>query len=120
MMGEKTFFEYEDVKVTNSRLMVASQTFAMSNITSVKTLKNQPNRFWPGLVIIFGVVMLLDNPLIGLVIGGGGGLWLYSQKTMFHVMLTSAGGETSALSSQQRNYIEKVVQALNDAIVARG
>jgi hypothetical protein len=35
MTDEKTFFQYEDVAVTNSRFMVGGQTFAMSNITSV-------------------------------------------------------------------------------------
>ena len=119
-MEEKNFFEYEDVKVTNSRFIVASQTFAMSNITSVKASKEVPNRFWPITLIVLGVLLLIGSPIPGLVVAGIGVVWLVMQKTMFHVMLTTAGGETSALSSKQRNYIEKVVQALNDAIVARG
>jgi len=35
-MEERTFFEYEDVKVTNSRFINGGQTFAMNNVTSVK------------------------------------------------------------------------------------
>ncbi len=121
MAEEKTFFQYEDVSVTNSRFMVAAQTFAMSNITSVKASKNVPNRVGPILLIIVGVLFLANGATApGVIIGGAGVAWLLLQKTMYHVMLTTAGGETSALSSKQRDYIEKVVQALNEAIVARG
>ena len=35
-MNEKTFFEYDGVKVTNARFIVDGQTFAMSNVTSGK------------------------------------------------------------------------------------
>lgn len=122
MTEEKTFFQYEDVTVTNSRFMVASQTFAMSNITSVKASKQEPKRFWPIVLIVVGVFALMSNANIWIVVlmVGGGIVWLLLQYTMYHVMLTTAGGETSALSSKQRDYIEKVVQALNEAIVARG
>lgn len=123
MAEEKTFFQYEDVSVTNARFMVASQTFAMSNITSVKASRQDPKRLWPIVLIVIGLLFAVGgsaNMGLGLVIGGLGVAWLLVQKTMYHVMLTTAGGETSALSSKQRDYIEKVVQALNEAIVARG
>jgi hypothetical protein len=123
MAEEKTFFQYEDVTVTNARFMVASQTFAMNNITSVKASRQDPKRLWPIVLIVIGVLFAVAgsaNVGIGLVIGGVSVVWLLMQKTMYHVMLTTAGGETSALSSKQREYIEKVVQALNEAIVARG
>ena len=123
MAEERTFFQHEDVSVTNSRFMVGSQTFAMSNITSVKASRQVPKRLWPTLLVVIGVLLAIAesaNVGIGIVIGGVGVAWLLVQKTMYHVMLTTAGGETSALSSKQRVYIEKVVQALNEAIVARG
>lgn len=122
MAEEKTFLQYKDVTVTNSRFMVGSQTFAMSNITSVKASKQEPRRFWPIALIVISVLTLAANAdvLVVVVMGGMGVAWLLMQKTMYHIMLTTAGGETSALSSEQREYIEKVVQALNDAIVARG
>ena len=66
-MEEKTFFD--DVKVTNSRFISGSQTYAMSNITSAKAYEKKPNR-------LFG--------------------------------------------TYQRNYLDKVVSALNQAIVCRG
>jgi len=121
MAEEKTFFQYEDVAVTNSRFMVESQTFAMSNITSVKTLRQSPNRLWPAVLVIVGFFLLFGEWWVaGLIFCGAGAAWGFMQKPMYHVMLTTAGGETSALSSKQPEYVEKVVRALNDAIVARG
>jgi len=122
MTEEKTFFQYEDVTVTNSRFMVGSQTFAMSNITSVKASQQNPKRLWPIALIVVGVLALAAGANIWVVglLGGSGVAWLFMQYTVYHVMLTTAGGETSALSSKQREYIEKVVHALNEAIVARG
>jgi hypothetical protein len=128
MTDEKTFFQYEDVAVTNSRFMVGNQTFAMSNITSVQTLKQDPKRFWPTVVIILGGLYALGtlsaaNPggvVVGLLIAGAGVAWWLKMKPMFHVMLRTSGGENKALSSEQREYVEKVVRALNEAIVARG
>lgn len=122
MAEEKTFFRYEDVTVTSSRFIIGSQTFAMSNITSVKASRRDPRRFWPIALIVVGVLALMAKANIWVVvlIGGSGIAWLLMQRAIYHVMLTTAGGETSALSSRQREYIEKVVQALNEAIVSRG
>jgi hypothetical protein len=121
MAEEKTFFQYEDVTVTNARFMVAKQTFAMSNITSVQASQKDPSRLGPIILLVIAGFCLMGGVWVGvLLLGGAGILWWVAEKPTYHVMLTTAGGESSALSSKQREYIEKVVQALNDAIVARG
>jgi len=119
-MEEKTFFEYEDVKVTNSRFISGSQTYAMSNVTSVKAFEEKPKRLGGIVVLIIGLGIAVNTPIVGLVIAAAAGYYLYQQKTMYHVMLATAGGEVSALKTHQREYLNKVVGALNDAIVARG
>jgi len=121
MDTERTFFQYEDVKVTNSRFIVGSQTFALSNITSVKASEQTPNRFWPIALGILGALCAMGTAReLGVVLLVVAGVWWFVQKAKFHVRLTTAGGETTALTSIQRDYIERVVQALNEAIVARG
>lgn len=119
-MDEKTFFEYEGVRVTSTRFIVDGQTFAMNNITSVKPLEQKPNRLLPGLLIAIGVLSALNGAYGGLVLSLIGGVWWTMQKTVYHVMLHTAGGETSALKTFQREYLQKVVTALNNAIVYRG
>jgi hypothetical protein len=49
-MEEKTFLDEGGIKVTNTRLIFASQTFPVTNISSVSTFKIQ-KRFWPKILI---------------------------------------------------------------------
>ena len=119
-MDETTFFEYEDVKVTNSRFISGSQTYAMGNVTSVKAFEKKPNRLAGILVLIIGLAVAISTPAVGLVVAAAAAFYLYWQKTIYHVMLATSGGETSALKTYQREYLDKVVSALNQAIVHRG
>lgn len=119
-MDEKTFFEYDDIKVTNARFISGSQTYVMSNVTSVKAFEEKPNRLGGIFALLIGLATSLSNTDIGLLIMGAAAFYLYQQKTVYHVMLATAGGETSALKTHQREYLSKVVAALNEAIVHRG
>jgi len=119
-MDEKTFFEYEDVKVTNARFISGSQTYAMSNVTSVKAFEQKPNRLAGIVVLVIGVSIAINTPAVGSLIAAAAAIYLYLQKTVYHVMLATSGGETSALKTHQREYLQKVVAALNEAIVHRG
>lgn len=119
-MEEKTFFEYEDVKVTNTRFITSGQTFAMSNITSVKAFEKKPVRLFGIIVLLIGLGIMTTSLMVGIVIAAAAAFYLYQQKTVFHVMLSTSGGESSALKTFQRDYLNKVVSALNDAIIHRG
>ena len=120
-MDEKTFFEYEDVKVTNARFISGSQTYAMSNVTSVKAYEKKPNRLWGIVALVLGLAIAgASESAVGAAIAVGAAVYLYMQKTVYHVMLATSAGETSALKTYQRNYLDKVVSALNQAIVHRG
>jgi hypothetical protein len=59
--------------------------------------------------MIFGVALIL----VGI-------LWLVKQKPTWVVVLNSASGEAQALSSQDRAFIDSVIDALNQSIVHRG
>lgn len=119
-MAEQTFFEYEDVKVTNARFISGSQTYAMSNVTSVKAFEQKPKRLWGILLLIIGLAVAINAPVIGIVVAAGAAIYLFMQKTVYHVMLATSGGEVSALKTYQQEYLQKVVSALNEAIVHRG
>jgi tRNA A37 threonylcarbamoyladenosine synthetase subunit TsaC/SUA5/YrdC len=43
-----------------------------------------------------------------------------SEKPHFVVMLTTAGGETAAYRSPDKDFIERVLGALTEAIISRG
>ncbi|MBX3585088.1 MAG: hypothetical protein KF796_00480 [Ramlibacter sp.] len=119
-MDEKTFFEYEGVKVTNARFIVDGQTFAMSNVTSVNPLTDPPKRFWGIVCLLIGIAAAMENAFFGIPVIALSIYFLYKQKPVYHVMLRTSAGETKALTTHQKEYLGKVVAALNDAIVHRG
>jgi predicted RNA-binding Zn-ribbon protein involved in translation (DUF1610 family) len=64
-MEEKVFFEYEGVRVTNTRFVVDGQTFAMNNVTSVKPFEKRPSRVGPVILIVLGVLSALGGGYLG-------------------------------------------------------
>ena len=117
---ERIFFEYEGVKVTNARFVVDGQTFAMSNVTSVKTTEKKPNRLWPSIFILARIVGLFTQPIGGMLVLAIAAFWLFKQRTLYYVVLRTAGAETNALTTDQKPYLDKVAAALNEAIIYRG
>lgn len=119
-MEEQTFFEYEDVKVTNARFITGGQTYAMNNVTSVKPFEQKPNRFWGVIALLVGLLTCGTSLVWGLTITAVAAYYLYQQKTIFQIILATSAGETKALTTYQRDYLNQIIRALNNAIVARG
>ena len=92
----------------------------MSNITSVRTKEEPPSRVLPGFALMVGLGALLHEPGVGVLVTAAAAYWLYKQRTTYHVVLRTAAGEASALKTIRREYLNKVVTALNNAIVHRG
>ncbi|PTX95853.1 hypothetical protein DB345_08550 [Spartobacteria bacterium LR76] len=83
------------------------------------------------LLLIFGILALLvgltgfsestSTGFVGLVFAGVilglAILWLRSSKPRYHVAIASASGEAHALTSMDKDYIEKVVASINEAII---
>ena len=126
---ETKYLEDGNVIVTNARAVLKGKTFAMVNITSVSMGEVPPNRMiWIILALVgvaiagcslssgkvnLGGVLGILLCIFGLVIAAG-------LKKQYAVRIGSAGGETVGLSSFDREYIQKIVNAINQAIVNRG
>lgn len=121
MTEERIFFEYDDVKVTNARFINGGQTYAMNNVTSVKPYEKKPDRVWAIIVLIVGIAIMIKTSFItGLFIAAAAAYYLYQQKTIYHILLSTSAGETTALVTYQRDYLNRIIAALNEAIVHRG
>ncbi len=100
----------------------------MANVASVKFGKEEPSRTGPILIIVSGVLCLVVGlslnasgvALAGLIVAIIGAAWWVLRKTTYSVILSSASGEMHALSSNDAEYIQNVINALNEAIVQRG
>lgn len=118
-MAETTIFEDEKTKVTTARFIVSGQTYAMKNIASVRALKTDGPRIgWAVVAFIAAVVLLCAECWWS----GGFAILLalgaYGLKFNYHVVLTTNSGETKALQSADAAYVDRVVEALNDAMSA--
>ncbi|MEW6338265.1 MAG: DUF6232 family protein [Acidobacteriota bacterium] len=127
-MEETTFFEDHNVKVTNARLISFGKTYAMNALVSVRSDTQKPSFGGAAVLLLFGILALVIGLSAGEtgvgVVGAGlmlaGILVARSKKPTYRLFVTTASGEVEALSSKDWGYLSKVLEAVNNAIVARG
>jgi len=124
-MEEKIFFNEGGVTVSNSRFDFKGQTYAMSGITSIKSVKVDPSRIGPSFLLLISIGFVnkaIENNiytlpviifiLLPLVMSF---VWSYHQKPKYKIILYLSSGSTFAFTSKDKEYIKNVVTALNDA-----
>jgi Family of unknown function (DUF6232)/zinc-ribbon domain len=123
LLDENGFF------VSNARFVNNKQTYAISGVTSVNQFIEQPSRKWPVIITIVGALFFLENLLlfhtaIGVILGAMLillGVWLYRRKVpLYGVVLHSASGQQRAAQCTDRLFIDRIITALNQAIILRG
>ena len=120
-----------NVKITNLRARIGSKTYSMSNIDEVRVHEREPKLFVPVFFMLIVAVCLalvaltnlddLSHILeIGFFIGGGGFIFfLLSTKTKYSVRVRSSIRELNILEANDRDSVEKIVTAMNEAISLR-
>lgn len=123
---ETPFFSDDRVVITSARAVIAGTTYALANITSVRswTVKRS------ALPLLLGILCLLSGIAIATSQGGCGGavilvgvvltLFYFLAKDRHYVRIGTAGGEVDALQSTDPAYVHQIVTALNNAIIHRG
>jgi hypothetical protein len=128
MRTEKQYFQQEDVTVTSTRFIVGPHTFAMANITSVKSMEVKPNTkppFYTLLIGFFVAAYSFGNSktltgILGLIAIVYAVFLFWNLSSTYAVVLTTAGGEVKAYESKSRIFISEIVAAINLSIVERG
>jgi len=120
--SETQFYQDGTVTVTQSRFITQSKTYVMRNISSVHVFEIEKNRVTPIIMILLGIPFLFSGNIfwIGLIIIAIGILWLISIKNEYAVRISTNAGEANSILSKDRMYIQKIVDALNKAIMYRG
>jgi hypothetical protein len=72
------------------------------------------------MLLLGGLILATPAVWFGSFIIAGCVAWMIFQKSKFSVVLTAAGGEVTAYSNYDRAFIGRVIQAITEAIVARG
>ena len=130
MAEEVSIYQDANIHVSNLRAILQGKTYAMANVTSVSMFTQVANTT-PGVIIaaLGGLLALAgfgsDDGFgcfvtFGLMLLAVGIAYFVSQKNVYWVRIGSASGETNALSSRDRDYINRIVNAMNEAIVRRG
>jgi len=119
---EKVFFKDSTVTVTQSRYICSGKTYAMRNISSVSIFKIEKSRKGAIVLLIVGILLLIPEGtrIIGLILAVLGGIWVYTIKDEYAVRISTNAGEANSLVDKDEAYIQKIVDALNDAIVQGG
>ena len=122
IQNETTFYQDASVTVTQSRFVTQSKTYAMRNISSVYVFEIEKSRVFPILMILLGIpfIFFKDVFLIGLILICLGLIIIFSIKNEFAVRISTNAGEANSIVSKNRDYIQKIVKALNEAIIHRG
>jgi len=130
MADEVSVYQDSTIAITNLRAMLQGKTYAMANITSVSMFTQYASKL-PGLVVAFiGAAIMLAGfvaddgrawyLLLGLMILIVGLLIYRAAQNMYFVRISGSSGETNTLQSRDSEYIQKIVNAMNEAIVRRG
>ncbi|RWU04878.1 DUF6232 family protein [Pedobacter chitinilyticus] len=119
---ETLFYKDHNVTVTQSRYVTNSKTYAMRNISSVHVFEIVKNHTLPVVLIIVGAIMLITDggKVIGGIIALIGFLVIIFNKNQYAVRISTNSGEANSIVSRDKIYIQKIVDALNDAIIHRG
>ena len=130
--SEITILKEGNVKITNVRAVIGTKSYAISNMTSVRMDVNEPKMFLP---VFFTVNMGICSVLIGisnmeayaqcLQTGlyasiTGILLFLISRKTKYSVHITGTAGELRILEANDKDYVERIVHSMHQAINLQG
>ncbi len=125
-MPEHVFFQGAGVTVTNTRFVAGGRTFAVSGITSVSLSKIAPQRKGPIAAGVLSILLLLGSHgdttilIVGFILlAAAVGYW-FADSPRYSVRLMTASGESDAFSAKEEGLVRSVVNALNEAIIARG
>jgi hypothetical protein len=124
---ETTILEEYDIKITNLRARVGTETYNLANITSARIMRERSvlNLFilaLIGLALLIGLFSLGSSTYsrsLGItaftILGGALVIALTAQPT-YHLMITSGLGTTDILQSMDEDYVKRIQEAIRYAI----
>ena len=122
-MPEQTFLNKGGIQVINARFIGKGRTYAVYGITSVSLYKIKPRRAAVMACVVIAAVAFSqggNGALVGLIfLAFAIASWFMNPQT-YSVRLMTASGESDAFTGKDRSQVERIVQALNEAIVSRG
>jgi len=129
--SEVVILKEGNVKITNLRARIGPKTYPLSSIDEVRVHEREPKLFVPVFFMLIAAVCLglvaltnlddLSHVLkIGLFLGVGAFIFfLLSTRTKYSVRVRSSIRELNILEASDRDSVERIVTAMNEAIDLR-
>jgi hypothetical protein len=119
---EKTFYQNPDVSVTQSRFVASGKTYAMRNISSVSLYKKTKSRLFEIALIFIGLALVVGGSawIAGVIMIAFAVLLFFLRKNEYTVRINSNSGEADGYISNNRQEVQEIVNAVNEAIIFRG
>lgn len=120
---EKFFLDLGNVSVSNSYFIVNEEKYSINRILSVKIGDNKWSYLPSTFMIIFSILFLATGISIFVIIGLGiflAAIISFSKvKFEYFIILNTEFGEEIALYNNNKTYIKKIIDALNEAIISK-
>lgn len=119
-MDDTILFSHADIKVSHQHLTVRGQTYAFADIKHVELQLIEPKRIVATILFLAGLFLLVDEGQL-FALGGFSIIlsvvfWV-SGGTKYAVVIHNAAGEQRVFSSDDRLLTEKIVHALDTAML---
>jgi hypothetical protein len=123
MMQEKVFFSLEGIKVSDTQFIADGQTYHLDEVSSVKHGLIEPKRGFSTFCMLSGSFLMIFEDVFmfvgGFSIALGMVAW-FTAQTLYSVVIHTPEGEKQALTSANSHDVDRVIRALNTALISRG
>ncbi|MBW8362662.1 MAG: hypothetical protein K0M56_10815 [Kaistella sp.] len=121
IQNETVFYHDTNVTVTPVRYVTPSRTYSMKNVSSVYVCEISKSRLKAVVITLLGFPFLFAGDLffVGLLMILLGICWFISIKNEYAIRISTNVGESDSLVSEDKIYIEKIANALNEAYIQR-
>jgi|ERR1035437_124585 hypothetical protein len=117
--NEKIFYQDNNVTITQSQFIAGSKTYAIRNISSASNYEIKKSKTGAILLLVIGFFLSIPEPIR--ILGWGliiiGVIWLIKIEGKYSVRISTDSGEENSFIHHDKAYIQKIVNALNDAII---
>lgn len=123
-MNGETFLNESNVSITKTMARIGETSYPINGIGSISVVAGEDKGmgFW-AVAVICGVIGLFSLPsgfgVVMVLVAGILVVAALNQKKEFHLVFRTASGDTQALTSEDRSYLERVKNAVEQAVAAR-
>ncbi len=118
--AEKVFFSLEGIKVSDTQFIAEGKTYDLEAVSAVKHGLIEPKRGFPAFCMLSGSFLMIFEDVFmfvgGFSIAVGMVAW-FTAQTLYAVVIQTPDGDQQALTSPNSNDVDRVIRALNTAII---